>query len=102
MKVLLRRVKGGLSGYSRVAQRRHEGIELAQAGSAPEGLATRAAVTFVPGTGITKIALAVRGRVLGINEDRFREVAEAAKEGCPVSQALAAVPEITLDATLDV
>jgi osmotically inducible protein OsmC len=76
--------------------------ELAQAGSAPERLATRAAVTFVPGTGITRIALAVRGRVPGIDEDRFREVAEAAKEGCPVSQALAAVPEITLDATLEV
>ena len=75
--------------------------ELAQAGSAPERLATRAAVTFVPGTGITKIALAVRGRVPGIDEDRFREVAEAAKEGCPVSQALAAVPEITLEATLE-
>ena len=75
--------------------------ELAQAGSAPERLATRAAVTFVPGTGITKIALAVRGRVPGMDEDRFREVAEAAKEGCPVSQALAAVPEITLDATLE-
>src|ERR687896_74270 len=75
--------------------------ELAQAGSAPERLATRAAVTFVPGTGITKIALAVRGRVPGMDDDRFRELAEAAKEGCPVSQALAAVPEITLDATLE-
>jgi osmotically inducible protein OsmC len=31
----------------------------------------------------------------------FREAAEAAKVGCPVSQALAAVPEITLDAQLE-
>lgn len=76
--------------------------ELDQAGSAPEHLATRAAVTFVPGTGITKIALRVRGRVPGLDEDRFRQLAEAAKEGCPVSQALAAVPEITLDAALEV
>jgi osmotically inducible protein OsmC len=75
--------------------------ELAQAGSAPERLATKATVTFVPGTGITKIVLGVRGRVAGLDEDRFRELAEAAKEGCPVSQALAAVPEITLDAALE-
>ncbi|HYY75392.1 MAG TPA: OsmC family peroxiredoxin [Gaiellaceae bacterium] len=75
--------------------------ELAQAGSAPERLATKATVTFVPGTGITKIVLGVRGRVAGLDEDRFRELAEAAKEGCPVSRALAAVPEITLDAALE-
>lgn len=75
--------------------------ELAQAGSAPERLDTRAVVTFVAGTGITKIALRVRGRVPGFDEDRFREAAEGARERCPVSQALAAVPEITLDAALE-
>ena len=74
---------------------------LAQAGSAPERLSTSAAVTFVPGTGITAIALTVRGRVPGLDADGFREAAEAAKAGCPVSKALAAVPEITLDALLD-
>lgn len=74
---------------------------LAQAGHAPESLSTSATVTFVPGTGITKIALSVRGRVPGIDADAFREAAEAAKVGCPVSKALAAVPEITLDASLD-
>ena len=42
---------------------------LAQAGNPPERLSTSAAVTFVPGTGITKIALAVRGRVPGLDED---------------------------------
>ena len=75
--------------------------DLAQAGTAPERLDTRAVVAFVPGTGITKIALHVRGRVPGLDEERFRQVAQAAKEGCPVSQALAAVPEITLEAGLD-
>lgn len=75
--------------------------DLAQAGNAPERLDTRAAVTFVAGTGITKIALRVRGRVPGIDEESFRRAAEGAKEGCPVSQALAAVPEITLDAALE-
>ena len=73
---------------------------LAKAGSPPERLETSATVTFVPGTGITKSALTVRGTVPGMDEAAFREAAEAAKEGCPVSQALAAVPEITLDVSL--
>ncbi len=73
----------------------------AQAGNAPEQLKTSATVTFVPGTGITKIALTVRGRVPGLDEEAFRHAAEEAKEGCPVSQALAGVGEITLDASLD-
>ncbi len=73
---------------------------LAKAGTAPERLQTSAAVTFVPGSGITKIALAVRGSVPGLDADGFRAAAEDAKANCPVSQALAGVPEITLDATL--
>jgi lipoyl-dependent peroxiredoxin len=74
---------------------------LAQGGNAPERLRTSATVTFVPGTGITRIALAVRGAVPGLDADGFREAAEAAKEGCPVSKALASVPEISLDAQLE-
>ena len=73
---------------------------LAKAGNAPERLKTSAVVTFVPGTGITKIALSVRGTVSGLDAEGFRQAAEAAKVGCPVSQALAGVPEITLDAVL--
>ena len=76
-------------------------LGLAKAGTPPEQLRTSAVVTFVPGTGITKSALTVRGRVPGLDADGFREAAEAAKTGCPVSQALAGVPEITLDAALD-
>jgi osmotically inducible protein OsmC len=73
---------------------------LAQAGTPPDRLETSATVTFIPGTGITKSALTVRGSVPGLDEDGFRAAAENAKENCPVSKALAAVPEITLDATL--
>ena len=73
---------------------------LAKAGSPAERLETSATVTFVPGTGITRSALRVRATVPGMDEAAFREAAEAAKEGCPVSKALAAVPEITLDAAL--
>lgn len=74
---------------------------LAQAGSPPDRLQTSATVTFVPGTGITKIALSVRGSVPGMDEAGFLEKAEVAKLTCPVSKALAAVPEITVDAALD-
>ncbi|HWL32146.1 MAG TPA: OsmC family protein [Gaiellaceae bacterium] len=74
---------------------------LAKAGNPPERLRTSATVTFVPGTGITKIALTVRGSVPGLDADAFGAAAEDAKANCPVSKALAAVPEITLDAQLD-
>src|SRR6058998_2176215 len=73
---------------------------LAQDGHAPERLDTSATVTFQPGEGITKIALAVEGRLPGMDDDAFRRAAETAKENCPVSKALAGVPEMTLDARL--
>ena len=73
---------------------------LAKAGNAPDELRTSATVTFQPGEGITKIALTVEGRVPGIDEAAFEEAAQAAKANCPVSKALAAVPELTLDARL--
>jgi lipoyl-dependent peroxiredoxin len=73
---------------------------LAQAGTPPEELDVSATVTFVPGTGITKSALEVTGRVPGIDEDAFRQAAEAAKEGCPVSGALKGNVELELSARL--
>lgn len=73
---------------------------LGKAGTPPEELKTSATVTFQPGQGITKIALTVQGRVPGIDAAAFAEAAQGAKENCPVSKALAAVPEITLDARL--
>ena len=75
--------------------------ELAQAGTPAEELKTSATVTFQPGEGITRIALTVRGRGAGLDEASFLSAAETAKENCPVSKALAAVPEITLDASFD-
>jgi osmotically inducible protein OsmC len=73
---------------------------LAQGGNPADSLETSATVTFVPGTGITKIALTVRGSVPGIEADAFAAAAQEAVENCPVSKALAAVPEITVDASL--
>jgi lipoyl-dependent peroxiredoxin len=77
---------------------------LAEAGSPPESVRTEAIVTLRPVDGaptITKIALTTVGRVPGIDEGAFVEHAQAAKAGCPVSRALAGVPEITLEASLE-
>jgi osmotically inducible protein OsmC len=73
---------------------------LAEAETPAEQLKTTATVTFQPGEGITKVTLAIRGTVPGLDEDRFRAAAEDAKANCPVSKALGGVPEITLDAAL--
>lgn len=50
------------------------------------------------GFGITGIELSLRGSVPGTDEATFKDLANKAKEGCPVSKALAAVP-ITLNVT---
>jgi osmotically inducible protein OsmC len=76
---------------------------LAKAGTPPESVRTDATVTLRPVDGastITKIALVTVGTVPGIDEAAFKEHAAAAKAGCPVSRALAGVPEITLEASL--
>lgn len=76
--------------------------ELASAGHTPESVDAKADVTFAigdDGPAITGIHLTVRGAVPGISEEDFLTTAEAAKNGCPVSKALAAVP-ITLEASL--
>jgi lipoyl-dependent peroxiredoxin len=74
---------------------------LAKAGTPPESVHTDATVTLRMVDGaptITKIELVTTGRVAGIDEATFTEHAKAAKAGCPVSKALASVPEITLEA----
>jgi lipoyl-dependent peroxiredoxin len=73
---------------------------LAGDGTPPDRLDTSATVTFVPGTGITKSALTVVGTVPGIDEAAFKEAAEKAKDGCPVSGALKGNVELSVDARL--
>lgn len=72
---------------------------LDKAGTPPTSLDVSADVTFQPGEGITGIHLSVRGAVPGISEEDFLAAAEAAKVGCPVSQALTGTT-ITLHAKL--
>jgi len=76
---------------------------LAGAGTPPESVHTDATVTLriVDGAPtITKIALVTVGRVPGVDEAAFQEHAATAKATCPVSRALAGVPEVTLEASL--
>jgi lipoyl-dependent peroxiredoxin len=62
---------------------------LAQNGTPPERLNVSAVVSFVPGEGVTRSALTVSGRVPGLDGDKFAQLAEDAKENCPISKALA-------------
>jgi len=72
---------------------------LAENGTTAEKLEVKAAVTLIPGTGITESALTVVAAVPGIDDATFQELASKAKAGCPVSGALGAI-KITLDAKL--
>ncbi|MBD8507302.1 OsmC family peroxiredoxin [Hoyosella sp. G463] len=77
--------------------------QIAEAGATPQTLEVRADVTLGPdpagGFRITTSKITVRGEVEGIDAAAFQEAANAAKEGCPVSKALAGV-EISLEAIL--
>lgn len=73
---------------------------LDEAGFKSDSIATAAEVDFVAGEGITEIRLSVEGTVPGIDEAKFTELAEAAKDGCPVSQALAGTTIKLASATL--
>jgi lipoyl-dependent peroxiredoxin len=76
---------------------------LADTGTPVNSVRTDAVVTLrlVDGAPtITSINLTTVGDVPGIDDAAFRQAAEGAKAGCPVSKALTGVPEITLDASL--
>ena len=77
---------------------------VAQAGGTPQALDVQADVSLGPdpagGFKLTGIKITVRGEVDGLNAEQFAQVAQAAKEGCPVSKALTGV-DITLDAALE-
>jgi len=74
-----------------------------KAGVALEHADTQATVRLVKdgeGFKIDRIALTLTAKSAGLDEAKFQELAQGAKTGCPLSKALAAVPEITLSATL--
>jgi osmotically inducible protein OsmC len=74
-----------------------------RAGIATEAIDSSAKVRLVKqgdGFVIDRIALTLDAKVPGIDNTKFQELAQGAKQGCPLSKALASVPEITLVATL--
>jgi len=76
---------------------------IAEDGHTPDSVGARAKVHLRQINGdptIARIELEAEGSVQGIDEEAFRAYAEKAKQGCPVSRALGAVPEIELHARL--
>ncbi len=77
---------------------------LTTAGFPPTRIQTTARVHIerleAGGFGITRIELNTEAEVPGVDNAKFQELAESTKSGCPVSRALAAVPEITVNAKL--
>jgi osmotically inducible protein OsmC len=77
---------------------------LAKAGTPAEQLDVECAVTFDktdPGWRVVSSALTVRGRVPGISQADFASLALAAKDGCPISNALNPSIALSVDATLE-
>lgn len=77
---------------------------LARAGTPPERLEVSADVTFDKldaGWRVVSSALTVRGVVPGISNEDFVTAAEAAKDGCPISQALKGNVALSVDAALE-
>ncbi|KJH79685.1 OsmC family protein [Pseudomonas sp. KSR10] len=75
---------------------------LGQAGLTAERIETSAEVTLDKvgeGFSITAIALTLKAKVPGADENQFQQIANQAKEGCPVSKVLNA--QISLNATLE-
>ncbi len=74
---------------------------LTEKGYKPARIHTTATVHLGAGPLINKIDLECTAQVPGVEDAEFQELAAEAKAGCPVSKALAAVPEITLRAELE-
>lgn len=73
---------------------------LDEKGYRAESISSSSAVHLGAGPTIKKIDLETEAKVPNISEEEFQQLAQQAKENCPVSKALAAVPEITLKARL--
>lgn len=78
---------------------------LATAGNPPERLHVISVVSLNPkeggGVEVTDSALEVTGTVKGLDQAGFQEAAEAAEQGCPISNAIRGNVAITVTATLD-
>lgn len=74
--------------------------QLTNAGHPPTSIETSATVHLGAGPAITKIELSTVAVVPGVSRQVFDEKVDFSKKNCPVSKALASVPELTFSATL--
>lgn len=74
--------------------------QLTNAGHAPTSIETQATVHLGAGPTITKIELETVANVPGVTQALFDEKVDFSKKNCPISKALAAVPELTISAKL--
>lgn len=72
---------------------------LSQQGHVPDTITTKATITLDEGK-INKMHLETRGRVAGLDNAKFKRLAEEAEKKCPVSNLLRSGLTITLDAAL--
>ena len=72
--------------------------QLADRGATPRRLETSATVTFTPADGVSRSALHVAIAADGLDRDALVDAAEAAKDGCPISKALAGNVELSVEA----
>jgi osmotically inducible protein OsmC len=74
--------------------------QLTNAGHPPTSIETKATVHLGAGPTVTKIELETQAKVPGVDQKTFDEKVAFSKENCPISKALAAVPEFTVNAKL--
>ena len=77
---------------------------LCRNGTPPASLEVTATVTFdkvESGWKVVSSALTVRGNVPGLDGATFAQLAEAARDGCPISQALKGNVALSVEATLE-
>ena len=77
--------------------------DLGRNGTPPDELQVSAVVTFdkLEKWTVVSSEITVRGRVPGIDADRFAEIAEGTKDNCPISRALKGNVELSVNATLE-
>ncbi len=74
--------------------------QLTKEGKPPTSINTTATVTLGDGPTVTKIELVTEAVVPGADEALFNEKVAFSKANCPISKALAAIPEVVINATL--
>jgi osmotically inducible protein OsmC len=75
--------------------------QLTTAGHPPTSIDTTATVHLGAGPAITKIELETVAVVPGVSKEVFDEKVDFSKKNCPISKALASIPEVTFKATLE-